>query len=312
MWTTATSNLEKCGLTTDCQGTPTKNQWYTYDINGDGFKDTARQFVYAEEGTAAHQAAAAPPSPPAAAHVYSAAADAAAKQRRGPNDYTAGDLVPMRGCVYKLSLSSGAAGTNASTKHYRVERLKLDILYNYALALKENRIHADHAVTRSFADTAGVADALNYAPAYTDAWGTVHAAKTHALRTSSAAAGRVVRESTFNTEGEEINFYPGWGGFYYVSQGWLNIIWDTKYPIDDYYGCKKADWKTGACLTKTTLTDRDTCHADTPLFKVAADMAVARVSITECEHLGLRAWSSGASCGDASGPANACREHYRV
>ena len=193
MWTTATSNLEKCGTVTDCAGTPTKNQWYTYDINGDGFKDTARQFVYAEEGTAAHQAAAAPASPPAAAHVYVAATDTAAKLRRGPNDYTAGDLVPMRGCVYKLSLSSGAGGTNASTKHYRVERLKLDILYNYALALKENRIHADHAVTRSFADTAAVADALNYAPAYTDAWGTLHAAKTHPLRNNSGdtSAGRV-------------------------------------------------------------------------------------------------------------------------
>jgi hypothetical protein len=33
----------------------------------------------------------------------------------------------MRGCLYKLSLSSGTAGTDASTKYYRVERLRLDI-----------------------------------------------------------------------------------------------------------------------------------------------------------------------------------------
>ena len=47
--------------------------------------------------------------------------------QRGPNDYTAGDLVPMRGCVYKIALSSGAGGTSAATKHYQVQRLRLDI-----------------------------------------------------------------------------------------------------------------------------------------------------------------------------------------
>lgn len=137
----------------------------------------------------------------------------------------------MRGCVYKLSLSSGAAGTNAATKHYRVERLKLDILYNYSLALKENRIHVDHTAHRDFGSTGTAADALNAAPAYTPFGGSAQAAY-------AGTGGKVVDRPTFNAEGEEINFYPGWGGFYYVSHGWLNIIWDTKYPIDDYYGCK--------------------------------------------------------------------------
>ena len=42
MWTTATSNLEKCGGVAACGGVPVKNQWYTDDVNTDGFSDTAR------------------------------------------------------------------------------------------------------------------------------------------------------------------------------------------------------------------------------------------------------------------------------
>ena len=104
----------------------------------------------------------------------------------------------------------------------------------------------------------------------------------------AGTGGQVVAAPTFNSEGEEINFYPGWGGFYFVSHGWLNIIWDEAYPIDNYYGCSAADAATGACTTALTVTDRDTCAAASPLFRGgAAQMRVARVSISDCDHLGV-------------------------
>lgn len=200
----------------------------------------------------------------------------------------------MRGCVYKLSLSSGASGTDASTKYYRVERLRLDIQYNYALALKENRIYVDHTAVRSFADAAGDANNLNHAPA--------NAAATPPQANYGGTGGRVTAEPTFNSEGEEINFYPGWGGFYFVSHGWLNIIWDTQYPIDAYYGCSAAG-ADGACTTAVAATDRDTCHASTPLFAAAADMQVARVAIADCDTIGLAHHTDSAVQGTAGARA---------
>jgi hypothetical protein len=42
MWTTASSNLERCGTAADCVTPDATSQWYTYNINTDGFQDTAR------------------------------------------------------------------------------------------------------------------------------------------------------------------------------------------------------------------------------------------------------------------------------
>lgn len=127
MWTTAGSNLEKCGSATACAAPPagTPNTAadgpYTGDLRDATFSDTARQFVYSN------------PLIPAA--------------QLGPNGYSAGDLVPMRGCLYKLSFASkldgaavqpnpGANGaTDPRTKYFHVERLRLEIMYNAALAL---------------------------------------------------------------------------------------------------------------------------------------------------------------------------------
>lgn len=154
---------------------------------------------------------------------------------KGTNDYTAGDLVPMRGCLYKLSFSS-TSGTDVSTKYYNIERLKLDIMYNYTLGLKENRIYVDHTITNGLTGRDSIDD--------------------------------------FNEGGEEINYYPGWAGFYFVSRGYLTIIWDnTSGIIDTYYGCS-AVAADGSCSTVITTTDRDTCATGNELFPTASAMSI--------------------------------------
>jgi len=273
MWTTAGSNLEKCGGAAACAappaGTPNlaADGPYTGDLRDATFTDTARQFVYAG-------------SIPAA--------------QLGPNGYSAGDLVPMRGCLYKLSFSAlltgaavqpnpaAAGATAATTKYFHVERLRLDIMYNAALGIRENRIHVDHTVTSAW--TAG---------------GT----------TNGQSGNERTLAENFNENGEEINFYPGWGAFYWVSSGHLNLLWDQAYSaagyVDGYYGCSAvADPLTGACTTTiasgAAVRNRDVCKTGQPLFAAAADMRLDRVAISTCDQWPLK-WNG--PFGSAGGAA---------
>jgi len=274
MWTTAGSNLEKCGSATACAAPPagTPNTAadgpYTGDLRDATFSDTARQFVYSN------------PLIPAA--------------QLGPNGYSAGDLVPMRGCLYKLSFASkldgaavqpnpGANGaTDPRTKYFHVERLRLEIMYNAALGARENRIHVDHTTSVSYVE-GGTTNTQD---------GTARA-----------------RAENFNENGEEINFYPGWGAFYWVSSGYLNVLWDKAYSdagyVDGYYGCSAVDADTGACTTPIAAgdakKDRDVCADGQALFASAADVRLDRVAISTCDTYGLRAGNNAATAAQLAG-----------
>jgi hypothetical protein len=127
----------------------------------------------------------------------------------------AGDIIPFRTCAYIVNLNSENMN-NAAKKYYSIVRLRLDLMYDGVNKRKENRIYVDHEVQKEV--------------------------------TTRAA------ETDFNRNGESINFWPGWGGFYFVSRGSLHIIYDSTFDMDSYY----------------TGTDIDPCARTTPLFPTDA------------------------------------------
>lgn len=146
----------------------------------------------------------------------------------------AGDIVPMRGCAYIINLNT-KGGSDPSNKYYGIERLRFDVMYNSIEGKKENRIYSDYKVLKTSTDRAAIDD--------------------------------------FNPDGEPINFYPGWGGFYWNVHGNLNILWDKTFDIDAYYGCRTVATvdptglvEIGLCKEEITNTDRTGCDRDTPFF----------------------------------------------
>lgn len=66
----------------------------------------------------------------------------------------------------------------------------------------------------------------------------------------------------FNGDGEEINWWPGWGSFYWVTRGYLWLMTDTTFDFDHWYQGHD-DYYTGD--PSDTYFD-DPCHRDHALF----------------------------------------------
>ena len=65
----------------------------------------------------------------------------------------------------------------------------------------------------------------------------------------------------FNSEGEEINWWPGWGAFYWGARGRLWLIQDTTFSMDDFYADSDAYY-----ADPTAIEYNDPCARNKALF----------------------------------------------
>jgi hypothetical protein len=67
----------------------------------------------------------------------------------------------------------------------------------------------------------------------------------------------------FNGDGEEINWWPGWGSFYWVTRGHLWLMTDTTFDFDHWY-TEPDDYYTGDPASNNHFDDP--CHRGYSLF----------------------------------------------